>query len=173
MELVLQSAFRTVAVSRDAQAGEDVSVPAPWVPRAADGTELPERATTSFPDFMLRSGRRVVVADAKYKLGTGSAPTSSDGYQLFAYSHLATLGGRPSDVAVLLYPTRVGARPMQLELERLRDRHYSLWLVRLPFSTRRDIQSQGSWTAYVARMAAAIRDLSTDWDAAFGDRDWQ
>jgi McrBC 5-methylcytosine restriction system component len=165
MELVLESAFRTVAVSRDAHAGEGVSVPAPWVPRAADGTELPEPATTSFPDFMLRSGRRVVVADAKYKLGTGSAPTSSDGYQLFAYSHLATLGGRLSDVAVLLYPTRVDGRPTQLELERLRDRHCSLWLVRLPFPTRRDIQSQGSWTAYVARLAAAMRDLSTDWDA--------
>lgn len=164
MELALESAFRTVAVSRDAQAGEGVSVPAPWVPRAADGTE-PEPATTSFPDFMFRSGRRVVVADAKYKLSTGSAPTSSDGYQLFAYSYLATLRGRPSDVAVILYPTRVGGRPRQLELERLRDRDYPLWLVRLPFPTRLDLQSQGSWTAYVARLAAAIRDLSTDWDA--------
>lgn len=162
MELVLESAFGTVAVSRDAQVGEGVSVPAPWAPRAADGTEPPEPATSS-PDFMFWAGRRAVVADAKYKLGTGSAPSSSDGYQLFAYSHLATLRGRPSDVAVLLYPTRVGGGPRQLELERLRDRHYQLWLVRLPFPARLDLQSQGNWTAYLARLAAAIRDLSTDW----------
>ena len=164
MELALQSAFMTVAVSRDAQPGEGVSVPAPWVARAPEGTEPPEPATTSFPDFMLRAGRHVVVADAKYKLDTGSAPTSSDGYQLFAYSHLATLGGRASDLAVLLYPTRVGGQPRQLELERLRDRRYPLWLVRLPFPSRLDLQSQGNWAAYVARLGTAVRDLSIDWE---------
>lgn len=174
MELMLETAFGTVAVNREAQAGDGVNVSAPWVPRVADSTEPSELATSSFPDFMLRSGRKIVVADAKYKLGTGRAPTSSDGYQLFAYSHLATLGGRHSDLAVLLYPTRAGGRPTQLEFERLRDRRCSLWLVRLPFPTRRDIQSRMSWTAYVARSATAIRQLSTDWDAGLRrDRDGQ
>lgn len=163
LEVALGSAFRTIAVSRDAQAGEDVSVPTPWAPRSAPDADPTEPYTTSFPDFMLRSGRRVVVADAKYKLGAGGAPSSSDAYQLFAYSHLATLGGQPADLAAILYPTRAGDLPRQLELERMRDRSYPLWLVRLPFPTRRDLQSQGSWTAYVAQLASTMRDLSTEW----------
>lgn len=161
MELALKSAFMNVAVSRHAQPGEGVSVPAPWIARTSKSTE-PQSA--SFPDFMLRSGRRVVVADAKYKLGTGSAPTSSDGYQLFAYSHLATLEGRASDLAVLLYPTRTGAQPRQLELERLRNRAYPLWLAPMPFPSRLDVQSQSSWASYISRLATAVRDLSVDWE---------
>jgi hypothetical protein len=78
LELALESAFSTLAVSRDAQAGEGVSVPAPWVPPATDGDRIVDLTTASFPDFMLRTGRRIVVADAKYKLGTGLAPGSSD-----------------------------------------------------------------------------------------------
>ena len=79
---------------------------------------------------MFRSARQqVVVAGAKYKLGADSAPGSQDGYQIFAYSHLATFGGHSSDVAALLYPIRAGGRPRQLELVRLPDRSYSLWLV--------------------------------------------
>jgi hypothetical protein len=29
---------------------------------------------------------------------------ASDGYQLFAYSHLASLAGAPSDMGLVLYP---------------------------------------------------------------------
>jgi McrBC 5-methylcytosine restriction system component len=163
LELALESAFKTVAVSRDAQPGEGISVPAPWAPRTPVGSEPTELETEAFPDFMFRAAHRAVVADAKYKLGGGSAPSSADGYQLFAYSHLATLSGHASDLSVILYPTRAGGRPRQLELERLRDRTYPLWLVRLPFPTRTDLQSQASWSAFVARMARAIRDFSTDW----------
>ena len=163
LELALGSAFGTLAVSRDAQPGHEVSVPAPWVPRAAPYVDPMDPDTTSFPDFMLRSGRHLVIADAKYKLGAGSTPSSADAYQLFAYSHLATLGGQLSDLAVILYPTRVGGRPSQRELERMRDRAHPLWLVHLPFPTPRDLQSQGTWAAYVAQLAAAIRDLSADW----------
>lgn len=163
LELALESAFAGLAVSRDAQPGEGVSVPAPWVPPTTSGSERQEFATKSFPDFMFRPARRVVVADAKYKLGVGSAPSSQDGYQLFTYSHLATLDGQESDFSLLLYPARGGGRPRQLELERLRDRTYPLWLVRLPFPTRHDLQSQGSWTAFVARLARTLRDFSADW----------
>lgn len=163
LELALQSAFPTLAVSRDAQQAEGVSVPAPWAPRTASGSAPPGLATKTFPDFMFRSLRCVVVADAKYKLGAGTVPSSQDGYQLFAYSHLATLGGQTSGCALILYPMRVGRRPRQLELERLRDRNYPLWLVRLPFPTRADLQSQGSWSAFVARLARTVRDFSTDW----------
>lgn len=165
LELALESAFRTVAVSRNAQPGEGVSVPAPWAPRTRAGAEPSEPASTAFPDFMFRSSLRVVVADAKYKLGGGSAPSAQDGYQLFTYSHLATLGGQPADLSVLLYPTLAGGRPRQLELERLRDRSHPLWLARVPFPARRDLQSQGNWGAYVARLANTIRDFSADWVA--------
>jgi hypothetical protein len=163
LELALESAFTTLAVSRDAQPAEGVSVPVPWAPRTAPGGEPPELAAKTFPDFMFRSLRRVVVADAKYKLGAGTVPSSQDAYQLFAYSHLATLGGRTSDFALILYPVRVGGRPRQFELERLRDRKYPLWLVYLPFPTRADLQSQGSWSAFVARLARTVRDFSADW----------
>lgn len=163
LEMALESTFSTLAVSRDAQPGEGVSVPAPWVPPAADEDRAVDPATASFPDFMLRAGRQVVVADAKYKLGTGRAPGSSDGYQLFAYSHLATLDGRPSDLAVLLYPTRAGGQAAQAELERLRDRSYPLWLVRLPFPRPIDLREKRNWTAYVADLAGHLRRFAGDW----------
>jgi 5-methylcytosine-specific restriction endonuclease McrBC regulatory subunit McrC len=165
LELALESAFKTLAVSRDAQPGEGVSVPPPWIPRIESGADLPEPATTAFPDFMFRSSLVVVVADAKYKLGGASGPSSQDGYQLFAYSHLASLGGQPADLSVILYPTRTGGVPHQVELERLHDRMHPLWLVRLPFPSRRDLQSQGNWGSYIARLASSIRDLSSDWVA--------
>lgn len=163
LELAFESVFTTIAVNRDAQVGDGVRVPAPWVLRTTPGIEPSELSADSFPDFMFRSSRRVVVADAKYKLGRGSAPNSQDGYQIFAYSHLATLGGQTSDLALLLYPTRGGGRPWQVELERLRDRNYPLWLVRLPFPTRADLQSNGSWSAFVAQLARTIQGFSADW----------
>lgn len=134
------------------------------MPPAADEDRAVDPATASFPDFMLRAGRQVVVADAKYKLGTGRAPGSSDGYQLFAYSHLATLDGRRSDLAVLLYPTRAGGRAGQAELERLRDRNYPLWLARLPFPRPVDLREKRNWTAYVANLAVHLRGFAGDWD---------
>lgn len=163
LEIALESAFSTLAVSRDAQPGEGVSVPAPWGPPAADGDSSVDHATTSFPDFMLRTGRHVVVADAKYKLGAGGAPGSSDGYQLFAYSHLATLDGHLSDLAVLLYPTRAGSPARQAEFERLRDRNYPLWLLRLPFPRPIDLREQRNWSAFVADLAVHLRRFASDW----------
>lgn len=163
MESALENAFRSVVVSRDGQADSEVSVPAPWFPRADDGTKPYSSPTTSHPDFIFQCDQRVVVADAKYKLGTHNLPTSADGYQLFAYSHLATLREQPSELAVLLYPAQVGSRPKQLELERLRTGKYPLWLASLPFPTRIDIQSRANWATYIARLAGIIRDLSAEW----------
>lgn len=161
LELALQNAFGMIAVGRDAQPGTGVKVPAPWVPRGAptDGTADPG----GFPDFMFRSSRRVVIADAKYKLHRGTAPSSQDGYQLFAYSHLASLGGQTSDLALILYPSRSGGRPRQLELERLPDRAFPLWLLSLPFPGPADLATSGNWGAYVARLTRTIRDFSLDW----------
>lgn len=163
LELALESAFSMLSVSRDAQPGEGVSVPAPWTSPARVGDRPGEPDTGSFPDFMLQTGRRVVVADAKYKLGTGRAPESSDGYQLFAYSHLATLDGRPSDLAVLLYPTRDGGRARQAELQRLRDGRYPLWLVHLPFPRPADLGAQQNWSVYIASLAGRLRGFAGEW----------
>ncbi|MEU8407998.1 hypothetical protein AB0C19_17570 [Micromonospora sp. NPDC048842] len=162
LELALVSAFPGLVVGRNAP-GEGVSVPAPWAPRAAAASPLPELGADAFPDFMFRSSRRVVVADAKYKLHTGGTPSSDDGYQLFSYSHLASLAGQASDLALVLYPTRGGGSPQQLKLERLRDRDYPLWLVRLPFPTPGDLRRQGSWSAFLAQLAQTIRDFSAEW----------
>lgn len=160
LELALTSTFKTVGVSRDAQPGEGVSVPAPWAPV---GSIPAEPLTEAFPDFMFRSSSRVVVADAKYKLGVAETPSAQDGYQLFAYSHVATLNGQVSDLAVILYPARSSGRPRQHELERLRDRKFPLWLVRLPFPTRADLHSQGGWSSYVAQLGSTIRTFSAEW----------
>lgn len=163
--LALEGAFGAVAVSRDAQPGEGVHVPAPWAPKLPPGAKPLELPSEIFPDFMFRVRHQVAVADAKYKLGGGDTPSSADGYQLFAYSHLAKLGGRPSDLGVLFYPTRPESRPRQLALKRLRDRDYPLWLIRIPFPTRLDLHNSSNWGAYTARLATAIRDFTPDWTA--------
>ncbi|MFJ3033452.1 hypothetical protein ACIPC2_03450 [Curtobacterium pusillum] len=166
LEVALESTFSTLAVSRDARTGEGVSVPAPWVPSTAEPDHSDDHSTRSFPDFVLRSGQRIVVADAKYKLGTGLAPASSDGYQLFAYSHLATLDGRLSDLAVLLYPTGADARARQVELRQLWDRRYPLWLAHLPFPDPIDLREQQNWSVYIASLTSQLRSFSKEWARA-------
>lgn len=163
LELALESAFKTIAVSRNAQAEEEVDTPAPWVSRVAPGAGPADPERRSFPDFMFHTGQQVVVGDAKYKLGSDGKVSSSDGYQMFAYSHLANLNGKASDLAVVLYPTEMGMRPGQVEFERMRERTYPLWVVRLPFPTRVDLQSQSNWAGYITHLSAGLRDLSTDW----------
>ena len=65
LELAFESAFPSVSVSREGEPGEGVSVPAPWTaPLGPNHAELSDLRTTSFPDFMLRVGRKTVVADA-------------------------------------------------------------------------------------------------------------
>lgn len=170
LELALKTAFPTLAVSRDAKPGEGVNVPSPWALSSSEEGDLFDPAAGAFPDFMFRSSRHVAVADAKYKLGIGNAPGSQDGYQLFAYSYLAQLNGQASDFALILCPTRAGAQPRQLQLERLRDRNYPLWLVRLPFPTALDIQSQGNWSTYVQKLARTISTFSAEWVVLANER---
>jgi len=158
LEVALESAFSPVAVSRDASPGQGVEVPRPWTSQATD-------SGGAFPDFMVRTAGRVVLADAKYKMNVGAGPSSQDGYQLFAYSHLATLNGRASDAAVLFYPARSNAAPGQAEVLRMRDVTYPLWLVTLPFPDKSDVRSAASWGAYIARLAALLRDFSGAWRA--------
>jgi len=162
LEMALRGGFPTLALSGDSAPGEGFIVPAPWgVPMdREDETDPPAER---FPDFMFQSADLVMLADAKYKLHRGTAPSSQDGYQLFAYSHLATLRGRPSDVAVILYPGQPGQEASQLELARMREQDYPLWLGTVPFPSRQDVQSQATWSAYVARLSESILGLSADW----------
>lgn len=161
----LQRVFKTVAISRENKAGPGVHVPAPWLPPALGEDKSPDSTFNSFPDYMLRHGGKVVIADAKYKLFAGKIPGSADAYQLFAYSHLANLDSSRSDSAVLFYPTRSGVRPSQTKLERLRGRDYPLWLVRLPFPGPRDLKDRVSWDAYVDELARQLRDFADEWSA--------
>lgn len=156
LEVALQGAFAATAVSRDAAPGEGVEVPRPWSSGASEYGD-------AFPDFMIRTAQNVIIADAKYKMNVGAGPASQDGYQLFAYSHLATLHGRPSDLALLLYPTRAGGESRQVELLRMREKAYPLWLVHLPFPTKADIRSPSAWGNYIATLTHAMRDLSLEW----------
>jgi hypothetical protein len=158
----LETAFTSIAASRDGVPGEGVRVPAPWgspMP-SEDGTGL---LSDAFPDFMFQSRQRIVLVDAKYKLHMGMTPSSQDGYQFFAYSHLATFNQRPSNVGVILYPGRAGAKTTQQELKRMRDHKYPLWLATIPFPTRTDVRAQATWSAYIAHLAAEISELSNDW----------
>lgn len=156
LEVALQSAFPLTAVSRDSAPGEGVDVPRPWAHGDSESGD-------AFPDFMVRVSQHVILADAKYKMNAGAVPSSQDGYQLFAYSHLATLNGQASDLALLLYPARANAVPKQVELVRVGDKAYPLWMVTLPFPTKEDVRSSSRWGAYVSSLAAALRDFSSEW----------
>lgn len=163
LELALRVTFSGLAVNRDGHVAEGVSVPAPWVPHTAPKTtDKSEQKPESYPDFLLRFGSQVVVADAKYKLRAGGV-SSSDAYQLFAYSHLATLGGQAADLAAILYPVRSSGRPEQWELERMRGRRYSLWLAHLPFPRPTDLRSQQNWSIYIASLAGHLQSFAKDW----------
>jgi 5-methylcytosine-specific restriction endonuclease McrBC regulatory subunit McrC len=159
LEVALQSAFPLTAVSRDSAPGDGVEVPRPWVSGATENGD-------AFPDFMVRTAQRVILADAKYKMNVGAVPASQDGYQLFAYSHLATLNGQASDLALLLDPARSGAEARQIESLRMREKTYPLWLITLPFPGKADIRSSSSWGMYVAALARVLRDFSSEWKLA-------
>lgn len=163
LSLALQSAFGSVAVSRDGAIGEGVNVPAPWGLSGARGVAVNNPRTGSYPDFVFPSHHRTIVADAKYKLGIAMAPGSADGYQLFAYSHLATLNEMPTDLAVLFYPARQGEPNRQVELRRHRDREYPLWLAHLSFPQATDLRNQPRWNMYIANLASQLRVFADEW----------
>jgi len=76
-----------VRISADNRPAPGVRVSPPWSAKSDSD------ANRYYPDFIFRRSDRVVVADAKYK--AGRALSAADAYQLFAYSHLAALEGRP------------------------------------------------------------------------------
>jgi hypothetical protein len=158
-EQVLMATFSDVRTSADRQLAEGVEAPRPWRPATGGKPSTPD--DTSFPDFMLRYPPHVVVADAKYKLN--ATVGAGDGYQLFAYSHLATLTGTNSDLAVLLFPAREGVSSTQSEWVREDDSEYKLWAVQLTVPSRRDVATTVGWRQYLDRAAAEVGALSTRW----------
>lgn len=168
LELALENGFTgTLSVSREGQPGEGVNVPGPWGRHpSSDDSSAGAPPSERLPDFMFRTRYRTVVADAKYKLNSGKVPSSQDGYQLFAYSHLARFHGTAPDVAVILYPARTDAPSGQFELARLRENLFPLWLVQLPFPDRADLHSHAQWSNFVARLTHAIREFSVEWSTS-------
>lgn len=163
LEAALKTAFTDVAVDRADYAYDEVSVPAPWAP--VDAAHGPG---SSRPDFVFKTQNRVIVADAKYKMGGlgGKAtvkPSHDDGYQMFAYSHLVRWQGQPSEIGVLIYPGPPGAVGMQRPLLRLRDQEYPLWLATLPFPSRDEVQTPQNWARYVGRLAETLKYLAIEW----------
>lgn len=110
---------------------------------------------------MFRFGTRMVLADAKYK--ASAVLDASDGYQLFAYSHLASLDAAPPDMGLVLYPAPPRSDPRQQQWTRLPDRKFPLWLVSLPFPARTDVRSQAAWNQYISQGASALRALASEW----------
>jgi len=158
IEAILQAAFGDVRTSAGGNRGTGVVAPQPWIltgPAAVPGT---------YPDFMFRFGTRVVLADAKYK--SGAALDASDGYQLFAYSHLASLDNVPPHIGLVLYPAAPRSEPRQQRWMRLPDSEFPLWLVSLPFPARADVRSQAAWSQYIAQGASALRALAAEWNSA-------
>lgn len=127
---------------------------APW---AKDPT-IPPRSSNV--DFLLRlEDGMVAVVDAKYKLDKGYV-SSSDGYQLFAYSSLAKLDGVSPHAAAILYPL-LSDDPGSGggTLWRVSDLNFPLWRIGLPFANRNDIHSQLAFSDYLVRLRAEVEKL--------------
>lgn len=138
---------------------EQVPVPAPWV---APGTEsLPEPSRKA--DFFFSLDGRRILADAKYKVDVLSLG-ASDGDQMFAYSHTATVPGTShlSDAGAIFYAQRTGglrrsrARTRDV-LVRTTDPRYELRLLDLPFPSPTDVGTDAAWRGYIGSLAEGIR----------------
>lgn len=160
LEIALSSCFANTTHGRDVKVGRGVSVPSPWVNLRHDHLEPPG---ASLPDYMFKSGGVTLVADAKYKMQENGKPSSSDSYQMFAYSHLAQLDGIGAMSAGLIYPSPAGIEPRQDRLTRMRSRDMSLWLIHVPFPSSRDLRDTSTWSAYIANVAESLMQLSDDW----------
>jgi len=156
---LLTAAFGEVRLSADRSPGAGVVAPAPWMPPPGIGSTTGDSDT--YPDFMFRAASRVIVADAKYK--RTRRISAADGYQLFSYSHLATLDGKSSELALLLYPSQPGALRAQDRWTRRPAGDYALQAVRIPFPSREDLATSQAWGRYIAKNAAALRDLADEW----------
>ena len=147
---VLREAYGDVRISADNAAAAGVDAPAPWV--ADDGPGPAAR----YPDFMAAPDGRPYCLDAKYSRLTAS-PAVSDADQMFAYSHLATVDGRPVELCGLLYPGEPGSGVSLVQrLRRLPAGDLPLLVVTLPFPGPPDVRGRG-WQRYVGRVAADVR----------------
>jgi hypothetical protein len=155
LRAILQAAFGDVRSSADGRLGAGVTAPQPWAPAGH------EAVLETFPDYMFRLGQRVVLADAKYK--PMAALDAADGYQLFAYSHLAGLDAALTDMSLVLYPAAPRSTAGQRRWARRPDQGYPLWLISLPFPARVDVRSQAAWNQYISQGASALRDLAAEW----------
>lgn len=166
VEVVLRSVFADVAISADNTPGPGVQAPFPWT--NADGTGTGE----SYPDYLFRTGPRVVVADAKYK--RSSRISSSDGYQLFVYSHLARLDNRQASAGAVFYPGAPNAVARSQTLIRLPLSDFPLHLVTVPFPSPAQIRVRASWNRYLQSSAQSVRGLSEAWsnEHPVGQVDW-
>lgn len=122
---------------------------APW---AKDPT-APRLSSNA--DFLLRlEDGLVAVVDAKYKLDKGYV-SSSDGYQLFAYSNLAKLDGIAPQAAAIFYPLLSDdSRSRGRTLWRVSDLDFPLWRIGLPFASRSDTHSPLAFSDYLVRLRA-------------------
>ena len=155
VEVILRSVFSGVAVSADNTAGPGVQTPFPWT--ETDGSD----STESYPDYLFRASGKVVVADAKYKRTTRL--TSSDGYQLFAYSHLACLDEVRASSGAVFYPGLPNTIAQSRTLARRPMNDFVLRLVTLPFPGRGQVRVRNSWNRYLQSTAQTLQGLSGSW----------
>jgi hypothetical protein len=142
--------IRTVAAANAAATG-GVRARAPWTVPGGTYAEGPDRR----PDFMAedRDGAAWCI-DAKYKWRTPLGPASGDGYQLFAYSHLASLRGRRVDACALIYPGSPGRElDTATALRRAPDADMDLIMGSVRFPSADDLRSIVAWNAYLHRSA--------------------
>lgn len=156
----LQSVTTDVRETRHLSPAPGVNVPRPWhSPKGHTVSDGP--LDQRYPDYMFDYRGVVTVADAKYK---ATRLTSSDGYQLFTYSHLATLDGRPARAGILLYPGPPGSPPREAAAWQRRPHNdFVLWAVTLPFPAPAALASTARWadhqTATHQRMADGMTQL--------------
>ena len=147
---------------------EQVSVRAPWVPPGTEALPDPSRKA----DFIFDLDGRHLLADAKYKVDATSLG-ASDGDQMFAYSHTATVPGssRLTDSGAVFYPKR-GDAPGQAQartravLIRTTDPRYELRLLDLPFPSPTHVTTEEAWRGYLVSLAEGIRQELADPDRA-------
>jgi McrBC 5-methylcytosine restriction system component len=149
---VLRGVYGDVRISADNATAPGVHAPPPW---AADSGPGPGGR---YPDFMAVLDGTPHCLDAKYSwFGTG--PAVSDADQMFAYSHLATLDGRPVGLCALLYPTAPGTAVSLVQtLRRLPGRDLPLLVIQLPFPAPG--QARGpAWERYVGQLSVQLRGV--------------
>ena len=129
----------------------------PWHQVSVEGA--PESGNKR-PDFLVLCRGRLVtrwVLDAKYKLRSGAQVDLSDRYQLFAYSHLAKVAGRPPRRGAILRPCR-GTGGIRGSLIRA-DERFALDIVDLPFPKPDASLSDQAWSSSIERITNGLEEL--------------